>query len=62
MDPIIQPIMLIQDKAKQEKNEQKESELVYSPFSAKKEECASALRSSLFSSSSTSLNILLSQP
>ena len=59
MDPIIQPIMLIQDNVKQEKNEQKESEMVYSSFSAKKEEYASVLRSSSSSSSSTPLNILL---
>ena len=41
---VIQPIMLIQDKMKQEKNELKENELVYSSFSAKKEEYASAAR------------------
>ena len=58
-DPIIQPIVLIQDNVKQEKNKRKESELVYSSFSAEKEEYASVLRSSFSSSSSTSLNILL---
>ena len=47
--------MLIQDKVKQDKNKQKEIKLVHSSFFAKKEEYSSALRSSSFSSPSTSL-------